>query len=84
MHQLVSAVSLGIKDDEILVDLDYQEDSAADTDLNIVMTEDQNIIEIQGTAEHAPFSFDQLHTIVSKAKVATDKIISIQKEALKL
>ena len=43
-YQLVSAVSLGIKDDEILVDLDYQEDSAADTDLNIVMTEDQNII----------------------------------------
>ena len=84
MHQLVSAVSLGIKDDEILVDLDYQEDSAADTDLNIVMTEDQNIIEIQGTAEHAPFSVDQLHTIVSKAKVATDKIIRIQKEALKL
>ena len=84
MHQLVSAVSLGIKDDEILVDLDYQEDSAADTDLNIVMTEDQNIIEIQGTAEHAPFSVDQLHTIVNKAKVATDKIINIQKEALKL
>ena len=81
MHQLVSAVSLGIKDDEILVDLDYQEDSAADADLNIVMTEDQNIIEIQGTAEHAPFSVDQLHTIVSKSKVATDKIIHIQKEA---
>ena len=48
------------------------------------MTEDQNIIEIQGTAEHAPFSVDQLHTIVGKAKVATDKIIRIQKEALKL
>jgi len=61
----VAAISLGVKDDEILVDLDYQEDSTADADINIVMTQDLDLIEIQGTAEERPFSQAQLTEILS-------------------
>ena len=60
----VAAVSLGIIDQEVLLDLDYKEDSNADTDLNLVVTEDLNIIEIQGTAEEAPFSQDELNNML--------------------
>ena len=60
MKLLVAAVSLGILNNEVILDLDYNEDSNAETDLNLVMTESLNLIEIQGTAEEAPFSKDQL------------------------
>ena len=61
-------MSLGIIDQEVLLDLDYKEDSNADTDLNLVVTEDLNIIEIQGTAEEAPFSQDELNNIIGMGK----------------
>ena len=79
----VAAVSLGIIDQEILLDLDYKEDSNADTDLNLVVTEDLNIIEIQGTAEEAPFSQDELNNMLDIGKVAINDIIEIQKSCLK-
>ena len=60
----VAAVSLGIVDGEILVDLDYNEDSNAETDMNIVMTGSDSLIEIQGTAEENPFSKDQLNDLM--------------------
>ena len=75
----VAAVSLGIIDQEVLLDLDYKEDSNADTDLNLVVTEDLNIIEIQGTAEEAPFSQDELNNMLDIGKVAINDIIEIQK-----
>ena len=74
--------SLGIKDDEILVDLDYQEDSTADADINIVMTQDLNLIEIQGTAEERPFSREQLTEIINKASSSIEDIVAIQKLAV--
>ena len=81
IEQYVAAISLGIKDDEILVDLDYQEDSTADADINIVMTQDLDLIEIQGTAEERPFSQEQLTEIVSKASSSIKEIVAIQKQA---
>jgi ribonuclease PH len=56
IKSFVAAVSLGIKENKVLLDLNYEEDSTADTDLNIVMNDKNQIIEIQGTAEDAPFS----------------------------
>ena len=79
----VAAVSLGIINQEVLLDLDYKEDSNADTDLNLVVTEDLNIIEIQGTAEEAPFSQDELNNMLDIGKVAINDIIEIQKSCLK-
>ena len=82
IEQYVAAISLGVKDDEILVDLDYQEDSTADADINIVMTQDLDLIEIQGTAEERPFSQEQLNEIVSKASSSIKDIVAIQKQAV--
>ena len=82
IEQYVAAISLGVKDDEILVDLDYQEDSTADADINIVMTQDVDLIEIQGTAEERPFSQEQLTEIVSKASSSIRDIVAIQKQAV--
>ena len=79
----VAAVSLGIINQEVLLDLDYKEDSNADTDLNLVMTEDLDVIEIQGTAEEAPFSQDELNNMLDIGKVAINDIIEIQKSCLK-
>ena len=82
IEQYVAAISLGVKDDEILVDLDYQEDSTADADINIVMTHNLDLIEIQGTAEERPFSQEQLTEIVNKASTSIKDIINIQKQAV--
>ena len=82
IERYVAAISLGIKDDEILVDLDYQEDSTADADINIVMTQDLNLIEIQGTAEERPFSREQLTEIINKASSSIEDIVAIQKQAV--
>ena len=79
----IAAVSLGIINQQVLLDLDYSEDSNADTDLNLVMTEDLDVIEIQGTAEEAPFSQDELNNMLDIGKIAINDIIEIQKSCLK-
>ena len=78
----VAAISIGLKDGSPLLDLDYSEDSSADTDLNVVMTESGDIIEIQGTAEKNPFSKDQLGEMIEYASIGISEIISIQKSCL--
>ena len=78
----VAAVSLGIVDGEILVDLDYNEDSNAETDMNIVMTGSDSLIEIQGTAEENPFSQDQLSDMIMLASTSIKSLIEIQKACL--
>jgi len=78
----VAAVSLGIVDGEILVDLDYSEDSNAETDMNIVMTGSDSLIEIQGTAEENPFSKDQLNDMIMLASTSIKSLIEIQKACL--
>ena len=79
----VAAVSLGILDDQVILDLDYNEDSNAETDLNLVMTDSLELIEIQGTGEEAPFSKEQLNEMLEVGSSAIADIIERQKACLK-
>lgn len=81
LHQ-VAAVSLGIVDGVVLTDLDYSEDSRAGTDLNLVMTSDGGLIEIQGTAEGGSFSRHQLDEILDAGWQALEKLFDLQRQAL--
>ena len=78
----IAAVSLGIKDNKVLLDLNYEEDSTADTDLNIVMNDKNQIIEIQGTAEDAPFSKTELSDMLEIGSSAINEIIERQKACI--
>jgi len=66
-----------------MLDLDYAEDSACDTDMNIVMTGAGGFVELQGTAEGAPFSRDQMDALVALGERGIRKLIAAQKAALK-
>jgi ribonuclease PH len=77
--QPVLAVSVGVVEGRVLVDLDYAEDSAAQVDMNVVMTGGGKLIEVQGTAEGEPFSRDQLDAMLLAACAAGRKILRIQK-----
>ena len=79
----VAAVSLGILDGQVALDLDYKEDSSAEVDLNLVMTDSSEIIEIQGTGEEAPFSKEQLNEMLEVGSSAIADIIEKQKACLK-
>ncbi len=68
MKGMVAAVSVGIVNGEAVCDLEYVEDSAAETDMNVVMTEDGRIIEVQGTAEGEPFTHEELLTLLALAR----------------
>ena len=81
-HHAVAAVSLGIKENKVLLDLNYEEDSTADTDLNIVMNDKNQIIEIQGTAEDAPFSKTELSDMLELGSSAINEIIERQKACI--
>ena len=82
INSLIAAVSLGIKDNKILLDLDYDEDSTADTDLNIVMNEKDELIEIQGTAEDSPFSKSELSDMLYLGSSAIAEIVKKQKACI--
>ena len=82
IKEYVAAVSIGLKDGRPLLDLDYEEDSSADTDLNVVKTERGGIIEIQGTAEKYPFTKDQLDEMIASASMGIKDIVSFQKSCL--
>jgi ribonuclease PH len=78
----VAAVSCGIFASQPVIDLDYLEDSAADTDANFVMTASGGIVEIQGTAEKDPFSQDEFQTLMSLARAGIDELVGLQKAAI--
>ena len=78
----VAAVSVGIVDGEAVLDLDYPEDSACDTDMNVVMTGAGGIVEIQGTAEGEPFTRDQMGRLVDLAEAGIRQLIAAQTSAL--
>ncbi|MEJ2532038.1 MAG: ribonuclease PH [Halioglobus sp.] len=80
--QMVASVSVGIYDGEPVLDLDYPEDSAADTDLNVIMGERGGFIEVQGTAEGAPFSRSELDSMLDLAARGIGELIERQKAAL--
>jgi ribonuclease PH len=79
---LVGAVSVGVVDGEALLDLDYEEDSAAEVDMNVVMTGDGRLIEVQATAERVPFTRAQLDALVDLAATGIAKIGAKQEEAV--
>jgi ribonuclease PH len=82
MRELVGAVSVGIVGGQPLLDLDYAEDSSCDTDMNVVMTASGGIIEVQGTAEGAPFSRAELDTLLELAAAGIGDIVAAQRSAL--
>jgi ribonuclease PH len=75
-------VSVGIVGGQPLLDLDYAEDSSCDTDMNVVMTASGGIIEVQGTAEGAPFSRAELDTLLELAAAGIGDIVAAQRSAL--
>jgi ribonuclease PH len=78
----VAAVSVGIVQGVPLLDLDYEEDSACDTDMNVVMTASGGMVEIQGTAEGAPFTETQLQALLALARSGIAQLVQAQKAAL--
>lgn len=80
--QLVSAISVGIYKGVPVLDLDYPEDSKADTDLNVVMTESGELIEVQGTAEAGAFTRAELNAMLDLAETAGGELREKQREAL--
>ena len=82
LRDSVAAVSAGIVDGETLLDLDYREDSSAEVDLNVVMTGDGRLVEIQATAERAPFSRAELDELLALAEKGIAEIGEAQRAAL--
>lgn len=80
----VSAISCGICDGKFLLDLDYNEDSSADTDSNFVITGNGNLVEIQGTAEGSPFARDDFNTLLDLAYKGCAELAAMQKQVLGL
>ena len=78
----VAAISCGIYNGTPVLDLDYAEDSEADTDANFVMTGDGRIIEVQGTAEKTPFSQDEFLNLMALARKGVARLVDLQKMAV--
>ncbi|NLM98384.1 MAG: ribonuclease PH, partial [Halanaerobiaceae bacterium] len=82
LKDFVAAISVGMVNDEILLDLCYEEDSQAQVDMNIVMTESGKIVEIQGTAEKKPFTLEEMNSFLDLAEKGIKELVIIQKESL--
>ena len=82
LKQMVAAVSVGMYQGEPVLDLDYPEDSAAETDLNVVMTAAGGFIEVQGTAEGAPFQPAELNAMLALAQKGMQELFELQQAAL--
>ena len=82
LRELVAAVSVGIVDGKVTLDLDYALDSTAEVDMNIVMTASGKLIEVQGTAEVEPFDIETMNRMVTLAARGVRKLIGFQKNAL--
>lgn len=78
----VAAVSVGLRGEEVLLDLCYEEDSAADVDMNVVMTASGKFIEVQGTAEESPFSSEQMQALLDLARNGIQNLVAVQKDFL--
>jgi len=81
---MVAAISVGIYEGEVVLDLDYPEDSAAETDMNVIMTSEGGFVEVQGTAEGKPFTPDELNAMLAVGKEGIDSLLALQKQALAL
>lgn len=78
----VAAISVGIVDGELLLDLEYESDVAADVDMNVVMSGRGLLVEVQGTAEQAPFTRQDLDGLLDLAAAGIDELIDLQKQAI--
>ncbi|HEY1240510.1 MAG TPA: ribonuclease PH [Bryobacteraceae bacterium] len=84
IRDYVAATSVGIVGGVPMLDLCYEEDSRADVDMNVVMTGSGKFIELQGTAEHAPFDDAQMNELISLARAGIARLVEIQKRAVPL
>lgn len=82
LKQMVAALSVGVYKGTPVADLDYPEDSVAETDMNVIMTDQGGFIEIQGTAEGAPFVQEELNSMLALARQGINQLFEIQKKAL--
>lgn len=82
LKHMIAAISVGVYRGNAVADLEYLEDSEAETDMNVIMTETGKLIEVQGTAEAEPFSFEELDEMLSLAKNAINELTDIQRTAL--
>jgi ribonuclease PH len=82
MRDHVAAISCGIHNGEVVLDLDYEEDSSAETDANFVMTGKGGIVEVQGTAEGEPFSQERFLELMALARQGIGQLVALQKQAV--
>jgi ribonuclease PH len=82
LRDFIAAISVGIVDGEVLLDLAYEEDSRADVDMNFVMTAGHKMVEVQATAEHRPFDDPQLQSMLAYARKGVDALIAKQQAVL--
>jgi ribonuclease PH len=80
---MIASVSVGINDGKALLDLNYIEDSTADTDMNVVMDDENNFIEIQGTSEKRPFTYEELESMLGLAKKGITELFKYQNDVLR-
>ncbi len=84
LRELVAAVSVGIHEGRPVLDLDYDEDSNCDTDMNVVMTASGGLCEVQGTAEGTPFTRSELNALMDLAENGINGLIAAQRRALEI
>jgi ribonuclease PH len=84
LNDYVAAISVGIVGGEILLDLDYAEDSNAEVDMNVVMTGREQLVEVQATAEGRAFSVEEMNNLVEVARPAIQRLLALQQSILKL
>lgn len=84
MKGFVAAISVGIVAGKVMCDLEYVEDSAAEIDMNVVMMENGNMIEVQGTAEGKPFNRQELTSLLDLARLGINNLIKMQKIAMSI
>ncbi len=82
IRESIAAISVGVVDGTPMLDLCYEEDYRAEVDMNVVMTESGNFVEVQGTAEGAPFTRQTLDELLGLAEKGIKKLLSVQKEVL--
>ncbi|NWK57671.1 ribonuclease PH [Verrucomicrobiaceae bacterium N1E253] len=82
MKKLISGISAGIFQNEAILDLDYPEDKHASVDFNVVMTEDHEFVEVQGSGEEAVFSSEQMDAMLDLARKGVSEITELQKQAI--
>jgi len=82
IRQLVAATSVGIVEDTALLDLAYEEDSQAEVDMNVVMTEDGGLVEVQATAERTPFARSRMLEMMDLAAGGIEQLLEAQREAI--